>query len=96
MNEGYRWEGDNLLLRIRVQPRSSRDQVEGWHGGALKIRLTAPPVDGRANERLIEMLAQEFGVAKRQVELISGESGRDKRARILAPATLPPYIQLKK
>lgn len=84
-------QGEDLILRVRVQPRASRDEVCGLQGEALKIRITAPPVDGKANAHLIRFLAREFGVAKSAVELLSGETGRDKRLRIHAPARLPEW-----
>ena len=88
----YQWEGDNLLLTIRVQPKARKDEVIGPHDGALKIRITAPPVDGKANAHLIKFLAKTFGVAKSRVQLISGETGRNKRLRIQHPGSPPPGI----
>ncbi len=92
MAAGYRWEGANLILQVRVRPRAGRDQwagpVEGW----FQVRIAAPPVDGEANARLREFLATLFGVAKSQVTLLAGETGRDKRLRIAAPQRLPPGI----
>ena len=86
------WEGDNLLLPVRVQPRASRDEIVGWQDERLKIRITAPPVDGKANSHLVKFLAKAFGVAKRDIELLSGETGREKRFRIHAPKRLPDAI----
>ena len=71
--------GDELLLAIRVAPRASRDAVLGVHDGALKVALTAPPVDGAANAALIKLLAKRLGVAKRDVRIVAGESSRTKR-----------------
>jgi uncharacterized protein (TIGR00251 family) len=76
---------DHLILSLHVQPGAKRTGVVGTHGDALKIRLAAPPVDGRANEELIAFLAREFGVPKRQVELVSGATGRNKRVIVHAP-----------
>ena len=86
----YRWEGDDLVLAVRVQPRAGRDRIDGPHGDRLKVRITAPPVDGKANAHLTRFLAKAFGVAKGAVELEAGETGRDKRLRIHGPGTLPP------
>jgi uncharacterized protein (TIGR00251 family) len=84
-----RWQGRDLILTVQVQPRARADGFAGRHGDQLKIRLTAPPVDGRANEALIAFLADVFGVPKRQVQLESGETGRRKRLRVAAPTRLP-------
>ena len=88
------WQGEDLFLRVRVQPKASRDEFCGLQGEALKVRITAPPVDGKANAHLIKFLAKQFGVAKSSITLISGESGRDKRLRIHAPAKLPVELSV--
>ncbi len=88
----YRWEGENLLLKVRVQPRASKDEVAGSHGDSLKVRLTAPPVDGKANAHLVGLFSDIFSVPKSRVTLIKGAAGREKILRIVAPRALPPYI----
>lgn len=65
-------------LRVRVNPRSSRNQVTGWHDSTLAIKITAPPVDGAANKACIEYLADLLGVKKSQISIISGAASRDK------------------
>jgi uncharacterized protein len=90
----YRWDGEALILAVRVQPRASRDELAGVHGGRLKVRITAPPVEGRANAHLIEFLAAVFEVRRSQVQLLDGASAREKRLRIERPRTLPPGIPL--
>lgn len=90
---GHGWEGMDLILRVRVQPRASRDEWAGLQDDRFRVRLTAPPVDGQANAHLREFLAEQFGVAKSQVTLLAGETGRDKRLRISAPKRLPPGIE---
>jgi len=65
-------------LDVRVQPRASRNEIVGVQGGALRVRLTAPPVDGAANEALIRLLAGELGVARRQVRIVAGATSRNK------------------
>jgi uncharacterized protein (TIGR00251 family) len=84
----YRWDGADLIIAVRIQPKAAKDEVVGLHGDALKIRITAPPVDGKANAHLQVFLAEFFGVAKSHVELISGQTGRDKRWRIVKPKIL--------
>lgn len=89
---GHRWDGADLILRVRVQPRASRDEWLTPRGDRIGVRIAAPPVDGKANARLREFLATLFGVAKSQVTLLTGETGRDKRLRVAAPRRLPPGI----
>ena len=88
----FRWDGDDLLLDLHIQPRASRDEFAGIHGDALKLRINAPPVDGKANAHIIAVLADTFGVPKNRVELVSGGTGRRKRFRITAPAKLPEFL----
>ncbi len=84
----YRWQGDDLILSLRLQPRASRDEVVGVQGDALKIRITAPPVDGKANSYLIKFLAKLFDVPTARVTLLSGDTARDKRVCISRPGRL--------
>jgi uncharacterized protein len=67
-----------VVLSVRVQPRASRDAVLGVHDGALKVALTAPPVEGEANASLIALLAKQLGVPKRDVTIVQGATGRQK------------------
>ncbi len=91
----YHWEGDTLILSIRLQPRASCDEIVGPHGAdSLKVRITAPPVDGKANQHLVKYLAKAFGVSKGQVALLKGQSGRDKLLAITAPARFPDGIDI--
>lgn len=80
-----------LTLNVHVQPRAGKDEIAGLYGDKLKIRIKAPPVDGKANQHLTEFLADVFGVAKRDVVLLSGETGRDKRFRISFPKRWPKW-----
>ncbi|MEP6496143.1 MAG: DUF167 domain-containing protein [bacterium] len=67
---------------MRVQPRASRSEVVGVYGDALRVRLSAPPVDGAANAALIEFLSDIFAVGRRSVKILSGESSRSKIVEI--------------
>lgn len=67
-----------LRVTVRVQPRASSNGVVGRHGDALKVRLTAPPMDGAANEALADLLAESFGVSRRSVTIVSGAGSRTK------------------
>ena len=75
-------DGDGVILRLHIQPGARKTEIAGLHGEALKIRLAAAPVDGKANACLIEYLARQLGVAKSAVELISGDTSRAKRVRV--------------
>ncbi len=86
------WDNQDLELNVRVQPKASRNEIVGLREEALKIRITAPPVDGKANDCLIRFLAKQFGVPRSRITLLSGEKGRSKRLRIEAPARLPRVI----
>jgi uncharacterized protein (TIGR00251 family) len=74
----YRRNGEVLTLTLHIQPGAKRSEVVGLHGDALKIRLAAPPVEGRANEALLKFIAESFGVPLRQVELKQGGQSRHK------------------
>jgi len=73
---------DSVRFVVRVQPRASRSEIVGLHGDALKVRLSAPPVDGAANEALVELVADALGVAKRAVRIVSGQSSRSKTVEV--------------
>ena len=73
---------DAVTFAVRVQPRASRDAVGGEWEGALKVRLTAPPVDDRANEALRRLLAERLNVPLGAVTILSGSRGRTKRVAV--------------
>ena len=77
------------MLTLHVQPGAKRTQLAGRHGNALKLRLAAPPVEGRANEMLRAFLADAFGVPQRNVTIVRGEASRDKIVRIDSPVKRP-------
>lgn len=80
-----RWIESDLILAVHAQPGARRTEVAGLHDGALKVRLRARAISGAANEALLEFLASELQVARRQVVLIAGERSRQKRVRIERP-----------
>jgi uncharacterized protein (TIGR00251 family) len=93
MNAPWRSDEDGALaLSLHVQPGAVRTEVAGTHGDALKIRLAAPPVDGKANAELLRFLADAFGVPLRNVTLLRGESSRRKRVRIAAARRRPDLL----
>jgi len=65
-------------LKVRVTPRGAKEEIIGWRGDALAIKLTAPPVEGAANRACINFLARLLGVKRSQISLVSGEKSRDK------------------
>jgi uncharacterized protein (TIGR00251 family) len=67
-----------VRLSVRVQPRASTNEVSGLHGDALKVRVTAPPVDGAANEAVVKVLAGTFGIPVRSVTIVAGAGSRTK------------------
>jgi uncharacterized protein (TIGR00251 family) len=69
---------EGIRIEVRVQPRAARTEIVGAHGGALKIRVAAPPVNGAANEALIRFLAQRLDVARSAVSIGGGVSARSK------------------
>lgn len=95
MNPFYRWDGDDLILSCRLQPKAAQDELVGELGEQLKIRITAPPVDGKANQHLTRFLAKSFGVSKSQVILESGELSRNKVLRICSPKKYPAKLGIK-
>lgn len=85
----YRWDGAALRLNLRVQPRARDDAFGEPLGDALRVRLKASPVDGKANARLIEFLAGACGVPRQRVRIVGGAHGRSKVVVIDAPVVLP-------
>jgi uncharacterized protein (TIGR00251 family) len=79
----------SIVLELHCQPGARRTEVVGAHGNRLKVRLSAPPVEGRANEALVNFLASSFGVPRQNVTLVRGQAGRSKTVRIASPAARP-------
>ncbi|MGL6261380.1 DUF167 family protein YggU [Vibrio sp. WXL210] len=93
MQKPVRLDGDDLVLRLYIQPKASRDALMGVHGDELKIAITAPPVDGKANSHLTKYLAKSFKVAKGAIQIEKGELGRHKQVRVSSPRQLPKEIE---
>ena len=85
---------DGVVITVQVQPRASRDHVAGIHDGALKVCLTAAPVDGKANDRLLRFLAGALGVRPAQVTLLRGGTARRKTVAVHVPG-LDPGVLLR-
>ena len=88
----YRWDKKDLILFLRVQPKASRNEFGEIVGDERKVRITAPPVDGKANLQLQKLLASEFSVNRSRIVIESGESARHKRIRVIGPDRLPEII----
>ncbi len=86
MTSWHRNEGNAVILTLHVQPGAKRSEVAGRHGDALKIRLAAPPIEGRANEALLRFIAELFAVPLRNVELLRGAQSRHKMVKISGSA----------
>ena len=69
---------DSCRLKVRVQPKASRNQVDGFEDGTLRLRVTAPPTEGQANAGVIALLAKTLGVSKSRLEIVRGHGSRDK------------------
>ena len=74
--------GRKSVIRVKVLPRSSVNQVVGDEEGVIRVKLTAPPVEGKANKALVQFLSRQLGVPKRDVEIVSGDRSRVKSIRI--------------
>ncbi len=84
-----------VLLPIRMVPRASKNEIQGIHGDALKIRLQAPPVEGKANQALIRFLSDALNLPRSQLSIASGETGRNK-AVLVTGITREALISLLK
>ncbi len=77
----------NSTLKIRVQPRASRNQVDGCEGDTLRLRVTAPPTEGKANAGVIALLSRMLEISKSRIEIIRGHNSRDRIVSIRALTT---------
>ena len=73
---------EGVVINVLVQPRASKNQVAGVHGGAIKLRLTAPPVEGAANKMCIAFLAKTLGLPKAAIEIVAGHTSRSKQVLV--------------
>ncbi len=85
----FKEKDDCIILNVRVVPRASKDAICGLLGDALKIRIQAPPVEGKANSYLVKFLSKQWKIPRNNIEILSGETGRNKRLRIVNP---PPEL----
>ncbi|MCG6985254.1 MAG: DUF167 family protein [Thiocapsa sp.] len=85
----FRWDGEDLELSLRVQPRAPKDAFIGPQGDHYRVAVKAPPVNGKGNLALRRFIAKAFGVPPSKVALIGGDHARYKRLRVQAPRTFP-------
>lgn len=88
----YRRNGETVTLTLHVQPGAKRSEITGLHGGALKIKLAAPPIEGRANDALLKFIADWFAVPLRQVELKQGGQSRHKVVAVTGSKVEPDSL----
>jgi len=89
LNDWYRKTAEGWVIAVHVQPGAKRSGAAGLHGGALKLRIAAPPVEGKANDALIAFIAGALGVPRRAVSVVKGASSREKRV-LVADASADP------
>jgi len=75
----FRQTPEGVIFKVLVQPRSSKNMISGLHDGALKIKLTAPPVDNAANQMCLKFLAKSLGISKSRIEISAGYNSRHKQ-----------------
>lgn len=90
MNPWLEEKENDLIVHLRVIPRASTNAIQGLMGGALKVRIQAPPVEGKANAYLVKFLSKQWKIPRSSLEILSGATGRNKRLRILNP---PPELR---
>ncbi len=83
---------DGIRIEVKVEPRSSKKGLAGVLGNKLKVKLTSPPVDGAANEQLVEVLAEAFGIKKTAVKIIRGQSSKNKVVELTGISSLASGI----
>ena len=89
MNDWYRKTAEGWVIAVHVQPGAKKSAAAGLHGGALKLRIAAPPVEGKANDALVEFIADALGVPRRAVSVVKGASSREKKV-LVADASADP------
>ncbi|HKL20449.1 MAG TPA: DUF167 domain-containing protein [Tichowtungia sp.] len=96
MSEWINETPQGLDVRIRAVPRASKNEIQGIYDGALKVRLTSPPVDGKANRALIKFLSKTLNISKAQIELKQGQTGRSKTLHIqgMTPSEIRKKLSL--
>jgi uncharacterized protein (TIGR00251 family) len=97
----WRWyllenTGEELIIKIKVEPRSSRSSIVGMYGDSLKVKLTSSPVEGKANKELVALLSKELGIGKQDVEILSGETSKNKIVKLVGVKGIEDVLKLIK
>lgn len=94
INVFYKETPEGIILYVRAQPGARKDEIVGEQAGSLKVRVTASPEKGKANEAIIKLLAEELGLKKSAFKIISGETSRDKKILVkgVSLSTLEPCL----
>ena len=82
INDCYKIRGNDIIVKVKIVPGSSKNKIVGVYNDALKITVTAPPVEGKANKKCIVYLAKYFDIAKSKIEIISGQTSKNKLIKI--------------
>jgi len=82
INDCFKITGNDIKVKVKIVPGSSKSKIIGAYNNALKISIAAPPVEGKANKKCIAYLAKYFDVAKSKIEIISGQTGKNKLIKI--------------
>ena len=82
------------MLDLHIQPGAKKNKVVGLHGGAFKLRIASPPVDGRANAALITFLAEALDVPRQSLAVVKGETSRRKTVRVAQPGAVPGRMEI--
>ena len=90
----YTWRNNSLILRLHLQPGARKNEITGLLNNRLRIKIKAPPVGGKANREIIDMLADEFKTRKSHINITSGKLNRNKTIDIHSPARLPDWFTL--
>lgn len=88
-------EMKETLVKVYLQPRSSKNEIGGLYRDGIKVKVTAPPIEGKANEALIRFLASEFGIPSSHIEILKGHRSREKTLKILGLA-IQDHLDFKK
>jgi len=88
----YRWDGQSLLLQLHIQPGAKENSIVGLHAERLKVKIHAPPVDGKANTELIDFMARCFETNKSAVTVLQGALGRDKTLCVANVRSIPAAL----
>ena len=82
INDYFKITGNDIVIKVKIVPGSSKNKIVGVHNNAIKITITVPPVEGKANKKCIAYLAKYFDVAKSKIKIISGQTSKNKLIKI--------------